>query len=180
MLNRRLTGGSKAIVAKVVNILDEHLNFAHHFVLFDFYTALFFAILNNLHSQEATQIITFTLVFLGLALALCTVWQYLSRTDKVPALSAWLESVFFAHKRWYFTRLYAPRGSGTYINPNHLAGLLEMLLPLALAFALAGRNKPVLKVMLGYTALVILVAIGMTGSRGSWAATGRCWDMPAG
>lgn len=136
------------------------------------YTALFFAILNNLHSQEATQIITLTLVFLGLALALITVWQYLSRTDKVPALSAWLESVFFAHKRWYFTRLYAPRGSGTYINPNHLAGLLEMLLPLALAFALAGRNKPVLKVALGYTALVILVAIGMSGSRGSWAATG--------
>ena len=136
------------------------------------YAAVFFAILNNLHSQEATQIIAFTAVFLGLMLALIAVWQYLARTDKVPALSAWIESGFFAHKNWYFSRLYAPRGSGTYINPNHLAGLLEMLLPLALAYTLAGRTKPVLKVLLGYAALVILVGIGVTGSRGSWVASG--------
>ncbi len=136
------------------------------------YTVLFFAILNNLHSQESTQAIAFTVVFLGMALALCGVWQFLVRTDKVPALSAWMESVLFAHKRWYFDRLYAPRGSGTYINPNHLAGLLEMVLPLALAYTLAGRTKPVLKIFLGYAALVILVGIGVSGSRGGWAATG--------
>ena len=107
-----------------------------------------------------------------MTIAMCAVWQYLSRADKVPALSSWLESVFFAHKRWYFDLPYPSRGSGTYINPNHLAGLLEMLLPLALAYTLAGRAKPLTKVLLGYAALVILVGIGVTGSRGSWAATG--------
>ena len=136
------------------------------------YATVFFAVLNNLHSQESTQAIAFTMVFLGLVVALIAVWQYLSRTDKVPALSAGIESLLFAHKRWYFSRLYAPRASGTYINPNHLAGLLEMLLPLALAYTLAGRTKPVLKVLLGYSALVLLVGIGVTGSRGGWAASG--------
>jgi O-antigen ligase len=136
------------------------------------YSALFFAILNNLHSQESTQVITFTAVFLAMTMAMCAVWQYLARADKVPSLSAWFESVIFAHKRWYFDRVYPDRGSGTYINPNHLAGYLEMLLPLALAYPLAGRAKPLMKVLLGYAALVILVGIAVTGSRGSWAATG--------
>jgi O-antigen ligase len=136
------------------------------------YAALFFAILNNLHSQESTQVIAFTAVFLAMTIAMCAIWQYLARADKVPALSAWFESVIFAHKRWYFDRLYADRGSGTYMNPNHLAGYLEMLLPLALAYTLAGRAKPLTKVLLGYAALVILVGIGVTGSRGSWIATG--------
>lgn len=136
------------------------------------YAALFFAILNNLHSQEATQAIAFTTVFLAMTIAMCAVWQYLARADKVPALSAWLESVVFAHKRWYFDRVYADRGSGTYINPNHLAGYLEMLLPLALAYTLAGRAKPLTKTLLGYAALVVLMGIGVTGSRGSWVATG--------
>ena len=34
------------------------------------YAALFFAILNNLHRQEATQIISFTLIFLAMGISL--------------------------------------------------------------------------------------------------------------
>ena len=136
------------------------------------YTALFFAIINNLHRQETTQIISFALIFLAMVLASCAVWQLLSRTDKVPALSSQLESVLFQSKTWYFKREYLGRASATYINPNHLAGFLEMLLPLALTYVLAGRGKALTKVLLGYAALVILVGIVATGSRGSWAATG--------
>lgn len=136
------------------------------------YAALFFAIINNLHRQETTQIIGFTLIFLAMAIAVCALWQFLTRSGKVPALSALVESFFFEHKTWYFARVYLDRASGTYINPNHLAGLLEMLLPLALAYVLAGRARPVTKVFLGYAALVMLTGIAVTGSRGSWVATG--------
>lgn len=136
------------------------------------YAALFFAIINNLHRQETTQIIGFTLIFLAMAIAVCAIWQFLTRSGKVPALSALIESFFFEHKTWYFGRVYLERASGTYINPNHLAGLLEMLLPLALAYVLAGRARPVTKVFLGYAALVVLAGIAATGSRGSWVATG--------
>lgn len=136
------------------------------------YAALFFAIINNLHRQETTQIIGFTLIFLAMAIAACAVWQFLTRSAKVPALSPLIESFFFEHKTWHFARVYLDRASGTYINPNHLAGLLEMMLPLAFAYVLAGRARPVTKVFLGYAALVLLAGIAMTGSRGSWVAVG--------
>jgi O-antigen ligase len=136
------------------------------------YAFLFFAVINNLHRQETIQIICFSLIFLAMALSLLAIVQWLTRINKVPSLSAVLEWLFLPQKIWYFARLYGDRASGTYINPNHLAGLLEMLLPLALAFTLVGRSKPVTKVFLGYASLVIVAGIGTTVSRGSWIATG--------
>jgi O-antigen ligase len=135
------------------------------------YTTFFFAILNNLHRQESAQAIAFTMVFVAMCLAMCAIWQYLARAHRVPSLGALLESVFFSYKRGSFARLYMDRASATYINPNHLAGFLEMLLPIGLAYTLSGRCKPVTRIFLGYAALVILAGIGVTGSRGSWAAT---------
>src|SRR5207244_8975711 len=75
---------------------------------------------------------------------------------------------------WHFIRPagYQGRGSGTYICPNHLAGFLEMLLPLGLAYTLTGRLGHLLRVFLGYASLVILAGIGVTLSRGGWLAAG--------
>jgi O-antigen ligase len=120
------------------------------------YTFLFFAILNNLHRQETIQIMTITLVFLAMVLSFYALYQFLTGSDRV----------------WMFKKPYAHRGSGTYISPNHLAGFLEMLLPLGLAYAWTGRLKPVTRILLGYAALVILAGIAVTVSRGSWLSTG--------
>lgn len=119
------------------------------------YAALFFAILNNLHRQESTQIISFTLIFLAMAISFYAVYQFMTGSDRV----------------WFFQAGYKGRGSGTFISPNHLAGFLEMLLPLALACTLVGREKPLMKIFLGYAALVMLVGIAATASRGGWVAT---------
>jgi O-antigen ligase len=120
------------------------------------YAVLFFAILNNLHRQEATQAISFTLIFLAMAISFYAIYQFL-------AASHWV---------WRFPALYPGRGSGTYMSPNHLAGFLEMVLPLALACTLVGRSKPVTKVFLGYAALAIVAGIGATVSRGGWVSSG--------
>jgi O-antigen ligase len=119
------------------------------------YAFLFFAIVNNLYRQEMAQIIGFTLIFLAMA------------------ISAWAVCQFFTHSHrvWYFTSPYAGRASGTYISPNNLAGFLEMLLPLATAYVLAGRMKPVTRVFLGYAALVMAAGLTVTFSRGGWTAT---------
>jgi O-antigen ligase len=45
-----------------------------------------------------------------------------------------------------------------------------MLLPLAAACVLAGRMKPVTRVLLGYAALVMAAGLAVTFSRGGWAA----------
>jgi len=120
------------------------------------YAVLFLAILNNLHRQESVQIITFTLIFLAMAISFYALYQFITGSDRV----------------WHFINPYKHRGTGTYINPNHLAGFLEMLLPLGLAYTLIGRLKPVTKVLVGYATLVILAGIVVTLSRGGWLATG--------
>ena len=119
------------------------------------YALLFFAILNNLHRQESVQIITLTLVFVAMAIAGYAVFQFLTDSTRV----------------WHVFSGYKHRASGTYICPNHLGGFLEMLLPLGLAYCIAGRLKPLSKIFLGYATLVMLAGIAATVSRGSWLAT---------
>jgi len=118
------------------------------------YAALFFVVLNNLHRQESTQILGFTLFGLAVMISFYAVYQFVAGSDRV----------------WNVHSGYLGRGSGTYICPNHLAGLLEMLLPLAIAYALVGRGKPLTKILISYAALVMLAGITVTASRGSWVA----------
>lgn len=119
------------------------------------YAFLFLAILNNLHRHEHLQLLTFTLIFLCMVISFYAIFQFVTGSDRV----------------WTFLKPYHHRGSGTYISPNHLGGLLEMILPMGLAWMLVSRAKPLLKVFLGYASLVIFVAIGVTVSRGAWLAT---------
>lgn len=120
------------------------------------YAFLFFAIVNNLYRQEYAQIIGFTMIFLAMAIAAYAVVQFFTHSGRV----------------WTVPALYPGRASGTYISPNDLAGFLEMLLPLATAYVLAGRMKPVTRILLGYAALVIAAGIVVTFSRGGWTAAG--------
>jgi O-Antigen ligase len=83
------------------------------------------------------------------------IYQFLTHSDRV----------------WFALKPYPHRGSGTYINPNHLGGFLEMLVPLGLAFALSSRLNHVAKILVGYASLVILAGIAVTLSRGSWIST---------
>ncbi len=128
----------------------------HELVRVLVYGFVFFAIVNNLHRQEATQLIGFTLVFLAMVISFYAVYQFLTDSQRV----------------WHFVSPYQRRAGGTYICPNHLGGFLEMLLPLALAYTLAGRLRALPRIFLGYAALAILAGIAVTVSRGAWLATG--------
>jgi O-antigen ligase/Flp pilus assembly protein TadD len=119
------------------------------------YALLFFVIVNNVHRQDATQAVACILVFLAMAISGYALYQFLTGTTRV----------------WHLHNPYPHRGTGTYINPNHLGGFLEMVLPLALAFTLVSRFKAVPRIFLGYSALVILAGIAVTHSRGSWLST---------
>jgi O-antigen ligase len=120
------------------------------------YTSLFFLVLNNLHRQESTQIIGFTMFAVATAVSFYALYQFVTKSDLVFG---------------YHTS-YKGRGSGTFVCPNHLGGFLEMLLPLALAYAFVGRGKPLTKIIIGYTALVMVMGIAVTVSRGTAIAAG--------
>lgn len=125
------------------------------------YGALFLVFVANLHRQEAGQLVAFGLIFIAMGISLYALYQFLTKSEMV----------------WWFTRPagYYGRASGTYINPNHLAGFLEMVLPMGIALTLAGRYSMLMKVLLGYATLVILAGLVLTISRGGWiAATIGC------
>ncbi|MGB8369859.1 MAG: O-antigen ligase family protein [Limisphaerales bacterium] len=118
------------------------------------YAFVFFAVVNNLYRQESVQIISFTLIFLAMGISCFAVYQFLTHSNRV----------------WVYVSPYLGRASGTYISPNNFAGFLEMLLPLAMAYVLVGRMNPVVRILLGYSALVMLAGMVVTFSRGGWVA----------
>ncbi len=115
---------------------------------------LFFAVVNNLHGQEETTAISFTLIAVATGTACYAVAQLTQHSNHV----------------WNQISPYTGRASGTYISPNNLSGLLAMLLPLALAYMLVGKVKIVTRIMLGYAALAMGVGLAVTFSRGGWIA----------
>lgn len=120
------------------------------------YGTVFFVTLNNLNRQHSANWAAGALIVVATFAAMYAVSQFLTKSGHV----------------WHFVRseTYVGRGSGTYICPNHLAGLLEVTLPLALAYLLSGRLGHLTRVLTGYAVLVMIAGLVSTESRGGWAA----------
>jgi O-antigen ligase len=118
------------------------------------YAFFFLAVVSNLYNQDAAEVISATLISVAALTASYAVFQFFHHTNEV----------------WNFTSPYPGRGSGTYINPDHFAGFLELVLPLALAFLMAGRVGITTRVLLGYAIVTILAGLAVTFSRGGWIA----------
>ena len=118
------------------------------------FAGLFFVTVNNLYRQEAAQAVSFTVIVVGIAEASYALFQYLKHSSLI----------------WNQVSTYPGRASGTYLSPNNLAGLLEMILPLAMAFLLAGRMKIIVRILIGYAILAIGIGLVVTFSRGGWIA----------
>jgi O-antigen ligase len=122
------------------------------------YAAWFIILLNNLNRRESATIVSMTLIAVGSALSFLAVYQFATHATKI----------------WGFPRpeQYLLRASGTFVNPNNLAGFLTMTVPLALSYMVMGRFSATIKVLLGYCALAMMVGILVTVSRGGIIAAG--------
>lgn len=127
------------------------------------FAAVFFVVMNNLRGQEETEAVVWTLIILATLISGYAAAQFLSHSDRV-----W--NVFTDNKS---------RASGTYISPNHFAGFLEMILPLALSFLLAGKLKIVPRILMGYALVAMLAGLTTTFSRAGWVAAvvGICFVL---
>lgn len=67
---------------------------------------------------------------------------------------------------------YAPRFCGTYGCPNHFGALVVMTLGIVLSFAILRRGNWTLRVILFYLAGMMVIAVGLSLSRGSWLGLG--------
>jgi O-antigen ligase len=121
------------------------------------YGALFFLALNNLNRKHSAWLVSMTLVAVGFVLALLAVFQFASKNPLVLGVPKMGQ--------------YLGRGSGTFMNPNHLAAFLCVTVPLALAYTVTGRLSATFRVLLGYSAAVMLAGIVVSLSRGGIATT---------
>lgn len=122
------------------------------------YGWFFFLVLNNLHRQESLQFLLAVTLTVATALALYALYQFISGDNRV-----------FAYDR---PAAFKGRGSGTFICPNHLAGHLEMLLPTALAIVVLSRRRALGRIFSAYAAVMMLVGLCVTVSRGGYLSAG--------
>jgi O-antigen ligase len=118
------------------------------------YTCLFFAIINNVQRVEQLTGVSLTLLFLAMMISFYAIYQFVTHS----------------HQVWTFVTPYN-RATGTFISPNNLAGFLELILPIGIAWTFLSRARPVVKIFTGYASLVILAGIATSASRGGWLST---------
>jgi O-antigen ligase len=142
----------------VARYLTADIEYAARFEMIQtlLYGFLFFAIINNLASRDSSQAVSFVLVILATGVSCYAIWQFMTHSSRV----------------WNEISPYRGRATGTYISPNNFSCFLEMTMPVALAFLLAGRVKPLTRILLCYALLTMGLALAVTFSRGGWVAAG--------
>lgn len=115
------------------------------------YAIVFFTLLNNCYGQTYTRILGLTLIAVAALIAAYGIYQYFVQPERI----------------WHILRAdqYDKRATGTYFNPNHFAGLLELALPLGMAYAILGRSAVVTRVLVVYGCGLMMVGIVLSQSR---------------
>jgi O-antigen ligase len=135
-------------------------------------TFIYFVCASNFYRSRDRTIIFAVLLTVALAEAVYGFWQFGTRADNVLNLIRPIG--------------YRGRASGTYICPNHLAGLLEMVIALAIGrtaiqrFSRSKVQKSALqKVFVVYLTLFVITGLIFTLSRSAWislaVAMGTLW-----
>ena len=114
--------------------------------------------MQNLHGQDMLQWTAWAASLTGALLGIYALGQFLGESDSVLWLSRPAQ--------------YVKRAGATFVNPNHLAALLVLLMPLSLGQAFLARSKPAVRVVHGYAALMMLGGLAVSMSRGGWLAGG--------
>jgi O-antigen ligase len=119
------------------------------------YGLLCFLVVQSL--RRTAQVKNLTIVFsaYGAALAGFALVQGMASNGKLY----WLRTPRFGG--WIY---------GPYVNHNHYAGLMEMLLPIPLVFFLTSHARGPRKILAGIAAAIMATTIFLSGSRGGMAA----------
>jgi len=120
------------------------------------YAAFFILMTFHVFRPQYSQALLVTLGVVASASSLYAAYQYFAGSNEV----------------WHFVRPenYSRRGSGTFINPNNFAGYMALLLPMLVAWVIAGRIHATMRFVAGYAALMLGVGLVVSASRGGLLA----------
>ena len=120
------------------------------------YCSVFFLFINNLRRRKSIKFFAMCLIGIALLISFYAIAQFMTGSEKI----FWVQQ----------PEIYNHRASGTYICPNHLAGFLEMVLPLALALTISGRLGQIQKIYVGFASVILLGGIAVTISRAGYVS----------
>lgn len=106
---------------------------------------------NFFNSNEKLKLLVNFLTIFGFALALFGIIQLIAGNGKIY----WVTSL----------RLESVWAVGPFVNRNHFAGYLELLIPIPVALIITGVLKPY-RLLYGFAAIMMAVALVLSGSRG--------------
>ena len=118
------------------------------------YALIFFVFINNIQNERQLHRIVVSIIIIGSFIALYGLIEYLTGHQMI-----------FLYQKKYYTDCV----TGTFINRNHFAGYMEMVIPLSLGFLLAtkvssGGYLPK-KILLGFLIVIMAGAVILSRSR---------------
>ena len=126
------------------------------FTLFLTYPVIFYLVINTVRTRSQFRQLIYVIISVAVFLAIFGLFKNFG-ANPFP----W----------WDYMELnYGDRLMSTFGCPNHLAGYMEMSLPLLLSLFLLDF-KPGINFILGYLSLLLLVALMLSLSRGGWIST---------
>ncbi len=150
-----------AAVASSVNALDQSAAFESVLTLALEGVITYVLVVNVIRTKESIRIAIWTLISVGAILATFSVVQAVTGTYSQPYGGFALVGADFFRGLTDTPRLAGPLG-----DPNYYAQIMAALLPLAI-LRIKAEKSPSLRLFAGASALLILVAIALTYSRGA-------------
>ncbi|MBI4007425.1 MAG: O-antigen ligase family protein, partial [Planctomycetes bacterium] len=113
-------GGEDRVEKRMTISINPHSTRIELFKILS-YVAVFFLIVNNFKTHREINYLLFSIILVGCFEAVYGFCEYSNGN----------RNILFAPRKYNIDRLAA-----TYVNPNHLAGLLEMIIPIAVSFSI--------------------------------------------
>ncbi len=132
----------------------RHVTYTH-LLLYAAYGMLVFVITQTLHRSSQFELMAKMFTAYGAAVALFAVMQGLAPNGKLY---------------WIWTSAQGGAIYGPYVNHNHYAGLMEMLMPFPLVLAATRYTEGSRKILAAGIAALMAASIFLSGSRGGMAA----------
>ncbi|MCU1306564.1 MAG: O-antigen polymerase [Acidobacteriaceae bacterium] len=119
------------------------------------YAILMFLAAQVLRSERQLKLFAAALATFGFLMALFAIIQSLTSNGLIY---------------WFRQPRFTSPIYGSYVNRNHYAGLMEMLMPFALVLSFSRHFNDALRLLLGFSAVVMGASIVLSGSRGGATA----------
>ncbi len=158
ILSRSIAGLTALVFISIV--FSSHKPFSFEgLYMFLTYVVLYYAVIDISRHRVLERQLVYVIIGTAFFIALVGI---LKRVDMNPFFW-WIYPEMVGYKSEYL--------AGVYVNPNHLAGFLEMVTPMVMVLFITRYRSLEQKFILASIVMVLFIAQAFTLSKGGWAAS---------